>query len=271
VARQHTARNDRDVKRLAWGGFWLGFALSGFFDGILLHQVLQWHHLLAGVAPTETAADLRFQVLADGLFHVSHYVFATLGLWLVWSGRAALGGRGADRRLIAWSLIGFGTWHVMDAVLSHWILRIHRIRMDTDSPLVWDLVWLIPFGIVVLAAGVRMLRNAPGDGAGPSRGRTAAASVSLLALVAGPVAAFPPTDLLDDGMTLAVFRPGVSLPDIVAAADAVDGRLVWTDRSRGVWLIAVGPGARPSSLYRHGALLVSSGPVAAGCLSWAEI
>jgi uncharacterized membrane protein len=25
----------------------LGFGLGGFFDGIILHQVLQWHHLLS--------------------------------------------------------------------------------------------------------------------------------------------------------------------------------------------------------------------------------
>jgi uncharacterized membrane protein len=29
----------------------LGFAFGGFFDGILLHQVLQWHHLLSGIGP----------------------------------------------------------------------------------------------------------------------------------------------------------------------------------------------------------------------------
>src|SRR5687768_8252330 len=29
-----------------WGAV-LGFALGGFFDGILLHQILQWHHLLS--------------------------------------------------------------------------------------------------------------------------------------------------------------------------------------------------------------------------------
>lgn len=29
-----------------WGAA-LGFALGGFFDGILLHQILQWHHLLS--------------------------------------------------------------------------------------------------------------------------------------------------------------------------------------------------------------------------------
>lgn len=43
--------------RPAWANRWvlwaavLGFALSGFFDGVLLHQILQWHHLLSLVPP----------------------------------------------------------------------------------------------------------------------------------------------------------------------------------------------------------------------------
>lgn len=44
----------------------LGFALSGFFDGILLHQILQWHHLLSLV---EGVGDLAAQVMWDGYFH----------------------------------------------------------------------------------------------------------------------------------------------------------------------------------------------------------
>ena len=53
----------------------LGFALSGFFDGILLHQILQWHHLLSA-----TGGDLAFQVAADGWFHVGMYAIAVAGL-----------------------------------------------------------------------------------------------------------------------------------------------------------------------------------------------
>ena len=29
-------------------GLLLGIGLGGFIDGILLHQLLQWHHLLTG-------------------------------------------------------------------------------------------------------------------------------------------------------------------------------------------------------------------------------
>jgi len=51
----------------------LGFAIGGFFDGILLHQVLQWHHLLSGLQGGRFD-DLRFQIMADGLFHLLMYL-----------------------------------------------------------------------------------------------------------------------------------------------------------------------------------------------------
>jgi hypothetical protein len=90
-------------------------------------------------------------------------------------------------------------------------------------------------------------------------------------LVAGPVAALPPAGLDQDDKTLVVFRPGMDFLDVVAAADTVGGRVVWRDAGEGVWLIGVGPNARPATLYRHGALLVAAGPFAVGCLSWTRL
>ncbi len=136
-------------RSLAVAAFLLGFALSGFFDGILLHQILQWHHLLSAVG-----GDLRFQVVADGWFHVAMYAVAALGLWKLWRARAGLAAPVAARRVAAWGLIGFGAWHLVDAVGSHWLLGIHRIRMDAASPLAWDLAWAAAFGLAPLALGL---------------------------------------------------------------------------------------------------------------------
>ncbi len=56
----------------------LGVGLGGFVDGILLHQILQWHHMLTstntdriGVAyyPADTVHGLRINTVWDGLFH----------------------------------------------------------------------------------------------------------------------------------------------------------------------------------------------------------
>ncbi len=259
------------LRQLAPAGFALGFGLGGFFDGILLHQILQWHHLLSGVAPGETASDLRFQVLADGLFHLFTYIVTGAGLWLLWRSRAALAAPGAGSRLAGAGLLGFGAWHIADAVLSHWILGLHRIRMDTGYPLLWDLLWVIPFGLGAAFLGWRLLRRAPpGGGAPVGTARAAAATLGLAALLAGGIAALPPAGLPDD-RALVVFRAGLGLPGVAAAAEAAGGTPVWSDASGGVWLIAFGPEARPAALYRHGAILVSNGPVAAGCLSWSRL
>jgi uncharacterized membrane protein len=56
----------------------LGVALGGFFDGILLHQILQWHHLLSLVPGF---ADMRLQILWDGYFHALMYFVAAAGLF----------------------------------------------------------------------------------------------------------------------------------------------------------------------------------------------
>ena len=53
-------------------GFILGLGLGGFIDGIVLHQVLQWHHMLTGTDayPSATLAGLEANTLADGFFHL---------------------------------------------------------------------------------------------------------------------------------------------------------------------------------------------------------
>src|SRR5436305_14862602 len=65
-----------------WGAALLGISLGGLFDGILLHQVLQWHHLLS-LVESQSVQDIRTQIMADGLFHVLMYVLACIGLLLL--------------------------------------------------------------------------------------------------------------------------------------------------------------------------------------------
>src|SRR5690606_38792589 len=63
---------------IALPGIVLGLGLGGFADGILLHQLLQWHHMLSSTDTDNlglpfydpaTVAGLRMNTLWDGLFH----------------------------------------------------------------------------------------------------------------------------------------------------------------------------------------------------------
>lgn len=253
-----------------WKSLWtqwgivLGFALGGFFDGILLHQILQWHHLLSLVPGVE---DLRAQVLWDGFFHGLMYLLAALGLWGLWRAhRDAEPSRG--RSLSGALLIGFGLWHVVDSILSHWVLGIHRIKLDSDNPLMWDLIWFVVFGIIPLVAGWLLLRP-PRDGVA-GRPRGSGSAVLLLALLTVGAAAWSLRPPQDQPFTTVVFRPGLTSQHVFSALASTDARLVWADPYMNVVVVDI-PSARKWSLYRHGALLVGGSGVPAGCFNWSGV
>lgn len=250
------------VNSTRWAGLLLGFGLAGLFDGIVLHQILQWHHLLSGLASSRL--DLPMQILADGIFHALMYVLVLVGLVFLWRARKTTN---QSRELIAMFAIGFGTWHGVDAIFSHWILGLHRIRMDAENPLLWDLGWLAIFGLLPMAFGL-WLRGRPNSGKPPGGARAACAPLAMVAAVnlAIPWTLQPASGESDT--VIVVFRAGITPIQAMTAMKAVEGRLVWSDESDRVWAIRIGSNADTSLLYRSGVLLVSSDNLIAGCLGW---
>ena len=98
------SKEDRDMTQAsarAWAAFAtaaaiiLGVGLGIFFDGIVLHQILQWHYFVSNWSPAETVESMRFNTYWDGLLHSFAYVCVAGGLFLLWrASRAAGGGRG---------------------------------------------------------------------------------------------------------------------------------------------------------------------------------
>jgi uncharacterized membrane protein len=136
-----------------------GIGLGGFIDGIVLHQILQWHHMLSLTDEYGggTVEDLRVNVLADGLFHAFTWIAVAAGLWLVFrlvrSGAAVRG-----KELFGWILVGWGAFNLVEGVVNHHLLGIHRVRPAADEPLLWDIAFLA-LGVVLLAAGVWLARS----------------------------------------------------------------------------------------------------------------
>ena len=57
----------------------LGLGLGGFFDGIVLHQLLQWHHMLTSPGyPPDNVRNLEINTLWDGI-SLEHLRFCVAG------------------------------------------------------------------------------------------------------------------------------------------------------------------------------------------------
>ena len=65
-------------------GLLLGVGLGAFVDGIVLHQLLRWHHLLSSRPDVSLSANL----IADGVFHAG----AWLAFWSVCCGYGVAAG-----------------------------------------------------------------------------------------------------------------------------------------------------------------------------------
>jgi uncharacterized membrane protein len=225
--------------------------------------VLQWHHFLS-LVPGEALRDLRAQVLADGWFHVAVYAVALLGLLLLWRTRENLAAQGTRRPVLAAVLLGFVAWQATDVVLFHWVIGIHRIRVDVPAPLLWDLGWLAVVGGVPLVAALLLRRSGRGNGTGGS-GRGVAAVVTAVLLVAAPVAAIPS---VGTAPVVVVFRYGMELEGMIAAAASVEGRVVWADPEAGLATVSLPEGGGWRLLARGALLVGGAGP--AGCLNWSR-
>lgn len=133
-------------------GLLLGLGLGGFVDGIVLHQMLQWHHMVSAEEDVTTVAGLQVNTLADGLFHLSTWVFVVAGMLLTivaWQqGRLAP----TWRFQIGLLLAGWGIFNLVEGLIDHQILNIHHVRDDLGAPLSWDIGFLV-FGALLLAGG----------------------------------------------------------------------------------------------------------------------
>jgi uncharacterized membrane protein len=141
-------------------GLLCGIGLGGFFDGILLHQVLQWHHMLTSAGyPADSVPNLEVNTLWDGLFHVSTYLCVVLGLLILWRAARHTHGRWSGKLLAGTLLMGFGLFNLVEGLLDHQILGLHHVN-ETVPPaqwLYWDISFLV-WGALMLLGGWRLMR-----------------------------------------------------------------------------------------------------------------
>jgi uncharacterized membrane protein len=145
-------------------GVLMGAGLGGFVDGIVLHQILQWHNMLSSRMPPNDLVAAKVNMFWDGLFHAAVWVMTAIGLSVLW--------RAGGRRDVPWSgktfagalIIGWGLFNLIEGIIDHQILGIHHVNEYAENKLPWDLAFLAS-GIVFLLVGWMLIKSGQNDNA----------------------------------------------------------------------------------------------------------
>lgn len=149
------------MSQIIKAGIVIGIGLMGFFDGIVFHQVLQWHHVVCYTAycKPNTLAELQLQTYQDGMFHAAVWFIVLIGVFMLFRAatqfniRSRLGARVFAGAL----LIGAGIFNFVEGLIDHQILGIHHV-LPGPNQFTADMVFLAS-GIVLPFIGYLYIRR----------------------------------------------------------------------------------------------------------------
>jgi uncharacterized membrane protein len=147
----------RTSRPLLVAGLLLGCGLGALFDGIVLHQILQWHNLLSNVRPPLDLVSMKYNMLWDGVFHAAAWVITSVGVLqlyragrqpeVIWSASSLSGGL----------LAGWGLFNVFEGLIDHQWLELHHVHPG-EGQAFWDYAFLA-VGVAMAIGGFLLART----------------------------------------------------------------------------------------------------------------
>ncbi len=150
----------RRNKELVWAGIVLGMGFGGLADGIVLHQILGWHHLVCytlNCQPT-SVAQLLHENTQDGFFHLGLWLLTLAGVAMLFRAARPVGGLWRGRVLAGSMLAGSGLFNFFEGLLNHQILGIHHVLPGSPHQFLWDMLYLSN-GVLFFVAGMWLARG----------------------------------------------------------------------------------------------------------------
>lgn len=140
----------------------MGAGLGGFVDGIVFHQILQWHNMLSAQLTPNNLINAKVNMFWDGVFHAGAWIMTITGLAVLW--------HAGGRRDVSWSgkaflgslFSGWGLFNVVEGIIDHQLLGLHHVYEYTDNKLPFDMAFLA-LGALLLAAGWTIIKKAMKD------------------------------------------------------------------------------------------------------------
>ena len=145
---------------LTRAGIVLGLGLGSFLDGIVLHQILGWHHMVCTTVTCQPTSieHLKRQNTQDGFFHLAVWILTTTGVCLLFRAGGQPSQNWSGRTLLGSMLVGWGTFNFAEGLIDHQILGLHHVLPGHPQQFLFDMLFL---GSGVLLAALGWFLNPP--------------------------------------------------------------------------------------------------------------
>lgn len=155
------SRPRRSVRPVAIAGLVIGIGMGGFLDGILLHQVFQFHNMMSARVPTDDLVGAKVNMVWDGLFHAGVWVATAIGILLLFRAARHPDALLSGKALGAGALLGWGLFNLVEGTVDHHLLGLHHVYEPAGLSR-WDYLFLA-FGAAQGATGWMIVRTAAHD------------------------------------------------------------------------------------------------------------
>jgi uncharacterized membrane protein len=145
---------------LVRAGLVLGMGFGGFADGIILHQILGWHHLICYTVNCQPTSieQLQRENTQDGFFHLALWLVTLAGTARLFRAATHAGPAWKGRILFGSMLAGCGLFNFLEGIIDHQILGIHHVLPGHPHQLLFDMLFLAN-GILFFMIGAWLMRS----------------------------------------------------------------------------------------------------------------
>ncbi len=149
----------RTMGRAAWlgsGAMLLGAGMGAFLDGILLHQVLQWHAMVSEPYPPTDLITSKLNMFWDGIFHTLSWLTVVASVVILTRELPKYAAAMVGWVVAGGALVGWGLFNVVEGLIDHSVMRLHHVHPG-EHETVWDVSFLA-FGVLLIAGGLVLSR-----------------------------------------------------------------------------------------------------------------
>jgi uncharacterized membrane protein len=158
VSAESAARPEKRLGPVIAACTLLGIGMGGFVDGIVLHQILQWHNMISHRLPPDTLLNSKTNMFWDGMFHAFTWMVTLIGLILLWNALKDRTTTLSNRILFGGLLFGWGLFNIVEGIIDHHLLVLHQVREVSTNPPVWNYGFL-GFSLLILILGWRLIQQ----------------------------------------------------------------------------------------------------------------